>query len=200
MQKEKKEEELRGKYKTERSKLRLDCKIAEEQFKEEYEKWKARNRDDEERPTFSENLSPDQMAAFGYIKQMRRNFFVQGQAGTGKSTLIRYLKEHLKRPLLLASPTGAAAKLIGGSTLHSLFKLPRNNFINIGSVQFDEKPVNQEDIKNYIIYKQKPIAGSPVNLGKYIDVWLTKDKSKLTTEIEEIQISDDYDIENFFEE
>ncbi len=72
------------------------------------------------------------------------------------------------------------------------------NFINIGSVQFDVEPANQNDIKNYVVYRQKPITGSSVNLGKYIDVWLTKDKSKLTNEIEEVQITEDYDIENFF--
>jgi len=71
-------------------------------------------------------------------------------------------------------------------------------FINIGSTHFDVKPENQEDLKNYVIYKQKPIAGTEVNLGKYIDVWLTRDKSKIEEELEEIQLSDDYGIENLW--
>lgn len=73
----------------------------------------------------------------------------------------------------------------------------RDVLINIGAVQYDKKPSSKEEEKEYFVYKQSPIAGTEVNLGKYIDVWLTKDKSKLD-QPEEIQVSDDYDIENFF--
>jgi beta-lactam-binding protein with PASTA domain len=69
--------------------------------------------------------------------------------------------------------------------------------INLGSVQYDEQPKNNDDIKNYIVYKQSPITGTKVNLGKYIDIWLTKDKSKIE-QPEDIQITKDNDIENFY--
>lgn len=125
---------LRTKYSDEREKMRTNLAAKEEQaafaearYLEEYKKWKERNRDDDIADDIE--LSPEQMAAFGYINQSKKNFFIQGRAGTGKSTLVQYLKKYSKKKLLLASPTGAAAKLIGGMTLHKLFGLPVGGFL-----------------------------------------------------------------------
>ncbi len=49
--------------------------------------------------------------------------FVTGKAGTGKSTLIRYLSSSLQNCVVLA-PTAAAAINAGGDTIHSFFSLP----------------------------------------------------------------------------
>jgi beta-lactam-binding protein with PASTA domain len=66
--------------------------------------------------------------------------------------------------------------------------------IHLGSIRYDVQPEDQNDIKNYFIYKQSPLTGAPVNIGKYIDVWLTKDKSKLEKE-EELYSNEDIDLE-----
>jgi len=50
--------------------------------------------------------------------------FVTGGAGTGKSTFVKWLVHQFSGKVLLAAPTGIAAINIGGTTLHSLFKLP----------------------------------------------------------------------------
>lgn len=50
--------------------------------------------------------------------------FVSGNAGTGKTTLIRYLLEVLSLQSAVVAPTGVAALNAGGSTLHSFFRLP----------------------------------------------------------------------------
>ncbi len=50
--------------------------------------------------------------------------FVTGGAGTGKSTLIRWLLNEFHGSALLGAPTGIAAINIGGQTLHSLCQLP----------------------------------------------------------------------------
>lgn len=69
-------------------------------------------------------LDPTQRAIFEGIKNNpQQNYFIQGGAGTGKSTLINHIKEHLDRPIAVVAPTGIAAELIGGVTIHSLFKL-----------------------------------------------------------------------------
>ncbi len=49
--------------------------------------------------------------------------FVTGRAGTGKSTLIRYLSEKVKNCAVVA-PTGLAAINVHGSTIHSFFSIP----------------------------------------------------------------------------
>lgn len=49
--------------------------------------------------------------------------FVTGQAGTGKSTLIKWLnKKYGEIPVV--APTGVAAQNIGGQTIHSFFMFP----------------------------------------------------------------------------
>ncbi|KAE8228927.1 hypothetical protein CF326_g6121 [Tilletia indica] len=53
---------------------------------------------------------------------------MHGEAGTGKTVVVRLLREVLERygkgaDMVLAAPTGKAAAAIGGNTLHSLFAL-----------------------------------------------------------------------------
>ncbi|MCP5488512.1 MAG: AAA family ATPase [Verrucomicrobia bacterium] len=50
--------------------------------------------------------------------------FVTGGAGTGKSTLIRYLRNVLTSRIAVVAPTGVAALNAGGVTINSLFRLP----------------------------------------------------------------------------
>ena len=50
--------------------------------------------------------------------------FVTGRAGTGKSTLLRRLKEKTGRNCAVVAPTGLAAVNAGGQTIHSFFKFP----------------------------------------------------------------------------
>jgi ATP-dependent DNA helicase PIF1 len=50
--------------------------------------------------------------------------FVSGNAGTGKTTLIRYLRDGLDRRSVVLAPTGVAALNAGGATIHSFFRFP----------------------------------------------------------------------------
>ena len=50
--------------------------------------------------------------------------FVSGNAGTGKTTLIRYLRENLDLRSVVLAPTGVAALNAGGATIHSFFRFP----------------------------------------------------------------------------
>jgi ATP-dependent DNA helicase PIF1 len=50
--------------------------------------------------------------------------FVTGEAGTGKSTLIRWLRSSLNRKFAVIAPTGVAALNAEGVTIHSFFKFP----------------------------------------------------------------------------
>ncbi len=50
--------------------------------------------------------------------------FVTGHAGTGKSTLIRYLRSVLPLRMAVVAPTGVAALNADGVTVHSFFRLP----------------------------------------------------------------------------
>mmetsp|Transcript_2828 Transcript_2828/g.3755 ORF Transcript_2828/g.3755 Transcript_2828/m.3755 type:complete len:715 (+) Transcript_2828:105-2249(+) len=59
-----------------------------------------------------------------------RNVFITGSAGTGKSYLLKYLLEEIKQKMNsegnpkrvgVCAPTGVAAIIVGGNTLHSFF-------------------------------------------------------------------------------
>jgi ATP-dependent DNA helicase PIF1 len=50
--------------------------------------------------------------------------FVSGKAGTGKSTLIHYLRHTFKKNVVVVAPTGVAALNVKGTTIHSYFQFP----------------------------------------------------------------------------
>ena len=74
-------------------------------------------------------LSKEQQKAFDILQNTQDNVFIQGQAGTGKSSFIMYLKKNLTKSMIICSPTAVAAMNIGGQTIHSLFKLPISDFL-----------------------------------------------------------------------
>ena len=80
-----------------------------------------------------------QQALFEDIENSEDNFFVQGQAGTGKSTFVQYLKAHTKKRFRIACPTAIAALNIGGVTLHSLFRFPFSDFFIFEKLQLAQK-------------------------------------------------------------
>ncbi len=59
-----------------------------------------------------------------FVCNTQKNIFLTGRAGTGKTTFLKNLKEHLPKRMLITAPTGVAAINAGGVTMHSLFQLP----------------------------------------------------------------------------
>lgn len=68
--------------------------------------------------------NPELQNALQIIQFTRHSLFLTGKAGTGKSTLLRYIASTTKKKNIILAPTGIAAINVGGSTLHSFFKLP----------------------------------------------------------------------------
>ncbi len=63
-------------------------------------------------------------AAIDFIRNDEGNLFVTGRAGTGKSTLLRGLREFVSDEIAILAPTGLAAVNVGGQTIHSFFGFP----------------------------------------------------------------------------
>ena len=84
----------------------------------------------EEIDVSGQTLSKEQQKAFDILQNTNDNLFIQGQAGTGKSSFIMYLKKNITKSMIICSPTAVAAMNIGGQTIHSLFKLPISDFIS----------------------------------------------------------------------
>jgi beta-lactam-binding protein with PASTA domain len=53
----------------------------------------------------------------------------------------------------------------------------------IGAVDYDSEPSGDE--AEYVIYRQRPVAGKTISSGTRIDVWLSKDRSLLEKTFEE---------------
>jgi ATP-dependent DNA helicase PIF1 len=63
-------------------------------------------------------------AAYDYLREGAGNLFVTGRAGTGKSTLLRCLRDMIADEMVVVAPTGLAAVNVGGQTIHSFFGFP----------------------------------------------------------------------------
>jgi ATP-dependent exoDNAse (exonuclease V) alpha subunit len=59
-----------------------------------------------------------------HVVNGRGHLFVTGRAGTGKSTLLRAIRDALPDDVIVVAPTGLAAVNVGGQTIHSFFSLP----------------------------------------------------------------------------
>ncbi|CAG8802972.1 2782_t:CDS:2, partial [Cetraspora pellucida] len=93
---------------------------------------------------------------------------IMGTAGTGKSYLIRAIRDRLRMmtvdkvdsPVLVLAPTGVAAFNINGSTLHSTLSLPilsRNNF-DISGERLNQLQSKLSHVK-YFIIDEKSMVG-----------------------------------------
>ena len=73
-----------------------------------------------------QGLTPtdEYQAALDFIQDDDGHLFVTGRAGTGKSTLLRAIRDMLPQEMVILAPTGLAAVNIGGQTIHSFFGLP----------------------------------------------------------------------------
>ncbi|MEM8971560.1 MAG: AAA family ATPase [Pseudomonadota bacterium] len=68
--------------------------------------------------------TPEYEAAVQYLLDSDGHLFVTGRAGTGKSTLLRVLREVMGDSCVVVAPTGLAAINVGGQTIHSFFGFP----------------------------------------------------------------------------
>ena len=77
-----------------------------------------------EEPEQNIEITEDYKAVINAIDNKAPFIFVSGSAGTGKTTLIKYLMKKFSGSVAVVAPTGVAALQVGGVTIHSFFKLP----------------------------------------------------------------------------
>ena len=65
-----------------------------------------------------------QVMAYELIANTNSSFFLTGRAGTGKTTFLRKVQQLVDKQFITLAPTGVAAILAGGDTIHSFFGLP----------------------------------------------------------------------------
>ena len=67
---------------------------------------------------------PEFQTAVDFAQHEEGHLFVTGRAGTGKSTLLRAMREMITQETVVLAPTGLAAVNVGGQTIHSFFGFP----------------------------------------------------------------------------
>lgn len=113
------------------------------------------------------------MQAVSFVNHTNRNIFLTGKAGTGKTTFLRYIREHSYKKMAVAAPTGVAAINAGGTTLHALFWLPFGMYIENYELAW-----NDDD---HHIYNRRRL---------FSKVKLTKQRRELLQEIELLVIDE----------
>ena len=68
-------------------------------------------------------LSDEQSAVVDLLEKTDNCYFITGKAGTGKSTILKYFVSTTGKKVVALAPTGIAANIIGGRTIHSFFGL-----------------------------------------------------------------------------
>ncbi len=77
-------------------------------------------------PSWPDGITPPDTfhAALDFARQGDGHLFVTGRAGTGKSTLLRCIRDMVSQEAVVLAPTGLAAVNVGGQTIHSFFGFP----------------------------------------------------------------------------
>ncbi len=79
------------------------------------------------------------------MENTSRNVFITGKAGTGKSTLLDYFRNHTKKKIVVLAPTGVSALNVRGQTIHSFFKFKPNVTLNsIKKIKGNNKNIYRE--------------------------------------------------------
>lgn len=67
-----------------------------------------------------------QKQAYELVANTNQSFFLTGRAGTGKTTFLKNIQEMTDKQFIVVAPTGIAAIVAGGVTIHSFFGLDLN--------------------------------------------------------------------------
>lgn len=71
-----------------------------------------------------DKTNKEQCLALDLVQNTNISFFLTGCAGTGKTTFLQYIQQNVKKQFVLVAPTGIAALVAGGATIHSFFGMP----------------------------------------------------------------------------
>lgn len=94
-------------------------------------------------------LNNEQFSAFLAVTEESKSIFLTGEAGSGKSTVIHAIKDWANtnnKRIVLTAPTGIAAQLINGQTLHSFINCySKDDQVNLVTYSDPEKNNNMDD-------------------------------------------------------
>jgi len=94
-------------------------------------------------------INPQFKLVLNFVNQTNQSIFLTGKAGTGKTTLLKYIKQNTYKQTSVIAPTGVAAINAGGSTIHSFLQFAFTPFIPFfkDNGQYDFAKMNNHTVK-----------------------------------------------------
>ncbi|WP_052266265.1 HRDC domain-containing protein [Pedobacter kyungheensis] len=93
---------------------------------------------------------PDNQLLLDFLATTNQPLFLTGKAGTGKTTLLRKIRELTKKNYAVVAPTAVAAINAGGVTLHSFFQIPFGPLVPMVD-ENTEVPIKYSDEKTRLL-------------------------------------------------
>lgn len=93
-----------------------------------------------------DNTNAQQKMAYDLVNETNTSFFLTGRAGTGKTTFLKRIQKEIDKHFVVLAPTGVAAIIAGGETIHSFFGFPMEVVGPSTTVQIN--PRKQEILRN----------------------------------------------------
>ncbi|TCD08305.1 ATP-dependent DNA helicase UvrD2 [Pedobacter frigidisoli] len=86
-----------------------------------------------------------------FLSTTNQPVFLTGKAGTGKTTLLRKIRDTTKKNFAIVAPTAVAAINAGGVTLHSFFQIPFGPLVPIIDESNESQQLKYSDEKTRLL-------------------------------------------------
>lgn len=93
--------------------------------------------------------------AVDFVNNTACHIFLTGKAGTGKTTFLKYIKEHTAKRSVVVAPTGVAAINAGGVTMHSFFQLPFGPYVPVTRTTHAEGVTDRQELFRNIRFSEE---------------------------------------------
>jgi len=113
--------------------------------------------------------------AYRFVTETNLNVFLTGKAGTGKTTFLKYLRQHSFKKMVVAAPTGIAAINAGGITLHSLFQLPFAPYVP------SSKNTNTDGVNSHSLLSQIRYSKEKLNIFRNLELLVIDEASMVAS-------------------
>src|SRR5580765_6213194 len=127
-----------------------------------------------------DHLNTEFQTALSFINQTNRHLFLTGKAGTGKTTFLRYIKEHSFKKMAVVAPTGVAAINAGGVTIHSLFQIPPGIYL---PSQRSLEDFNGNIYNNHTLFKQMRMSADKKELLRELNLLIIDEVSMVRADL-----------------
>lgn len=115
---------------------------------------------------------------FNLVEFTKRNIFLTGKAGTGKTTFLNDFVKRTEKKYVVVAPTGIAAINAGGVTIHSMFGLPLRTFIPT-TERIDQNLANNiPDLLTHFRYRKDKLK-----LLRELDILIIDEVSMLRADV-----------------